>query len=405
MKILHVITRLIQGGAQQNTVLSCRAQVNAGHHVTLAFGPIHGPEGSLLDEAKQSGAEIVVLPDMVREVSPRKDVRCYHALRKLIRSLNPDIVHTHSSKAGILGRFAAHAERQRASKQDAEFNGAIVHTVHGLPFHDQQSHFVHGLYVFLERLAARRCDQLIAITPAMVEEFAKKKIAPPGKFSIIPSGVDLSRFRADTASREKMRAESRQLMGIPKEAVVVANLARLDPLKGHDDLLEIYPLLAAEFGQQTRFLFIGDGFYRKKLEVKIASLGLQDRVIITGYIPHKQVMPTLLAADVKVLPSYQEGQSRTLVEALLCKIPIVAYEVGGIPSVCIENVTGRLVKKADKVALAHAIIHTLKQPEASLRLAAEGRDFVAKQYSSQAMTSALEHLYQSIYNRPNYAML
>ncbi|WP_432799277.1 glycosyltransferase family 4 protein [Poriferisphaera sp. WC338] len=388
MKIMHIITRLIQGGAQQNTVISCRAQVAAGHTVTLVFGPIHGPEGSLLEEAKLTGAKIIILPEMVRELNPLKDFKCYRALRKLIRTEKPDIVHTHSSKAGIIGRAASWKEN----------TPAVIHTVHGLPFHDHQSKLIHNLYVYLEQFAAKRCHHLIAITPAMVQAFAKKKIASPEKFSVIPSGVDLSRFRL----QPNWRLESRAMMKIPQSVPVIANLARLDALKGHDDLLDIYPDLATALGPETRLLFIGDGYNREHLENKIASLGFSDRVIITGYIPHKEIARTLSAADVKVLPSYQEGQSRTLVEALLCKIPIIGYNVGGIPSICIDHVTGRLVPLGDKSALAETIIETLKNPEKTRKLTDEGRKFVTKQYSSQAMTDALEHLYQSLRNRDQF---
>ncbi|QQE11035.1 glycosyltransferase family 4 protein [Planctomycetota bacterium] len=391
MKIMHIITRLIQGGAQQNTVMSCKAQVAAGHQVVLVYGPIYGPEGSLLDEAQQSGSKLVELPSMVRSIHPFKDAQCYQAMKRLIREEKPNIVHTHSSKAGITGRVAAW------NALPAKQRPIVIHTVHGLPFHDHQSKLVHNLYVGLEKYAAKHSHHLIAITPAMVQAFVDKNIASAQQFSVIPSGVDLSRFKLDSNAR----IETRRKYKIPEDAPVIANLARLDPLKGHDDLLYVYPELARQLGSETRLLFIGDGYYRQELEQKIVSAGLEDRVIITGYIPHKQIAATLAAADMKVLPSYQEGQSRTLIEALLLGVPIVAYNVGGIPSICNER-TGRLVNAHDLVGLTDAIVDTYKNRFKTETLTEAGRKFVAKQYSSEAMTDALEHLYQSLRSHDNF---
>ncbi|QDU32985.1 Putative teichuronic acid biosynthesis glycosyltransferase TuaC [Poriferisphaera corsica] len=397
MKIMHIITRLIQGGAQQNTVMSCRAQVAAGHQVTLVYGPIYGPEGSLLKEAQQSGAKLIELPSMVRSIHPLKDAQCYLALKKLIKQEKPDIVHTHSSKAGIIGRAAA-SKVQYSQKTSSNPNPGpiIIHTVHGLPFHDHQPKWVHNLYVGLEQFAAKRCHHIIAITPEMVQAFVDKNIAPASKFSVVPSGVDLSRFKL--APNAKL--DARKKLNIPQDAVVIANLARLDPLKGHNDLLDIYPTLKQKLGDNTYLLFIGDGFYRKELEQKIKAQNLTDKIIITGYIPHEQVAATLAAADMKVLPSYQEGQSRTLVEALLLGLPIVAYNVGGIPSICNAH-TGRLVTAHDHDALAAAIVDTIENKEKTQKLTEAGREFVRKQYSSQAMTDALQHLYDSLRSIPN----
>lgn len=180
MKILHVITRLILGGAQQNTVMCCRAQVSGGHQVWLAYGPIYGPEGSLLEEAQASGAKLVQINAMRRTVLPFHDLRCYAALRRLIREIQPDIVHTHSSKAGILGRAAAW--RQRVP--------AVIHTIHGLPFHTRQTRLLYKGYVAAERWAARRCHRLIGLTQAMCDAFAEHGIGRAEQFYVVPSGVD-----------------------------------------------------------------------------------------------------------------------------------------------------------------------------------------------------------------------
>lgn len=385
MKILHVITRLIQGGAQQNTVLSCKAQRSAGHDVTLAYGPIYGPEGSLLDEAKATGAKLVEVPSMVRAIHPWKDWCCYRELRRLARETRPDVVHTHSTKAGIVGRAAAWAEEVPA----------VIHTVHGLPFHERQNRTIHRAYVAAERWAAKRCHHLIAITAAMVQAFNEAQIAPPDKFTIIPSGVNLNRFRVD---REAMRSGVRESWQIPIDAPVLGIVARLDPLKGHDDLLDLLPTLLERI-PELRLVFIGDGWHRDHLERRVTSEGFRDPVIFTGLVEHRDVARLLTAVDVKALPSYQEGQSRTLVEALLCGCAIVAYDVGGIGSVCIDGQTGRLVPVGDKATLGDAIVDLFEHPDERARLAERGQTYVRRNFDSQAMTEMIERVYYEVLNR------
>jgi glycosyltransferase involved in cell wall biosynthesis len=381
MKILHLITRLILGGAQQNTVMSCAAQVAAGHEVWLGFGPIFGPEGSLRDEAVASGATLIEMPTMVRPVAPWTDLRSYAEMRRIISRLRPDVVHTHSSKAGITGRAAAWHERVPA----------VVHTVHGLAFHERQSPLVQSLYVRLERYAAKRCHHLIAITEPMVDAFVAHGIAPRAKFTVVPSGVDLAKFSPHANHRDHVRRELRLDNGAP----VVAILARLDPLKGHDDLLTILPRLVQRH-PGLKLLFIGDGFDRKRLEQRIVREKLSEHVLVLGLVSHDEMPRLLTAVDVKVLPSYQEGQSRTLIEALLCGCGIVAYDVGGMPMICIDGQTGRLVPPGDRAALADAISWMLDHPDQRCRLVAQGQQHVREKFSAAAMLEQIEQVYRQV---------
>lgn len=383
MKILHIITRLILGGAQQNTVMCCAAQVRSGHDVALAYGPIYGPEGSLLDDARASGATLIEVPTLRRSILPGHDFLCYRALRRIIRAHKPDVVHTHSSKAGIVGRAAAWAEHVPA----------VVHTVHGLPFHDRQNPLIHRAYVAAERWAARRCHHLIAITPAMVDAFVEKGIAPRERFSVIPSGVDLTMFTPRPGAREAIRRR----YNIASDAPVVGIVARLDPLKGHDDLLAIVDELAAK-RPRLRMLFVGDGWHRAALERHPAVRS--GRVVMTGLVPPERVADLLAAMDVKVLPSYQEGQSRTLVEALVAGCGIVGYDVGGIGSVCIDQQTGRLVPVGDRAALGEAIGWMLDHPEERRALVERGRSHVREHFDARTMVEQVEAVYHRLLAKP-----
>ena len=381
MKILHVITRLIIGGAQQNTILSCSAQVGAGHRVWLAFGPVYGPEGSLAEQALESGAELVTIRSMRRSVLPLHDLHSYGAVGWLIRKVRPDVVHTHSSKAGIVGRAAGWHHHVPA----------VVHTIHGLPFHERQNPLVYGTYVNAERWAGRRCHRLIGITQAMCDAFRRHRIGRPDQFEVAPSGIDVSRFELPSPPREV----TRRAYGIPPDAAVVGVVARLDHLKGHEDLLHILPELV-RCRRDLRLLFVGDGYHRQALERRVAIGGFQDRVIFAGLVPPVQVPSLYGAMDIMALPSYQEGQGRTLVEALLCGCAIVGYDSGGIGEVCIDGRTGRLVPTGDKAALAVALIDLLENEDQRRRLARQGRDHALQRFNHHTMVRRLEEIYEKV---------
>ena len=388
MKILHIITRLIYGGAQQNTVASCKAQADAGHEVFLVHGPVFGPEGSLVDEANESGAHRSVINSMERSVSPLKDYATYRALRKLIRCIKPDVVHTHSSKAGIVGRAAAWKQHVPA----------VIHTIHGLPFHDSQNALKRNLFIKAERYAAKRCHKLVGITQAMCDTFKAHHIGRDDQFAVVPSGVDVELWENPTRAASgypnnaKLREEIRTQLGIPQDAVVIGLVARFDPLKGHADLIRIAPQLVEKF-PKLRLLFVGDGWHRTQVETAVRDAGLADHVLTTGFVQLRRVSLLYRSMDVKVLPSYQEGQSRTLLESLLSGCPIVGYNVGGIPEVCIDNETGLLAGVGNVDQLRAAIEQTLDDPDAANERTARGKLHARDHFSTEVMTDKLESIY------------
>lgn len=381
MIILHVSTRLILGGSQQAVVVTCAAQVASGHEVYLAYGPVYGPEGSLLDRARETGAHLVEVGPMRRALLPAHDYRCYRHLRRLMREIRPDVVHTHSSKAGILGRAAAWHERVPA----------VIHTVHGLPFHDHQPRLVHHAYVAAERWAARRCHRIVGVTQAMCDAFQEERIGVPEQFTVIPSGVEVARLTLVGHERAAVRRE----LGIPEDAPVVGMVARLDPLKGHHDLIAVLPALIESF-PDLRVMFVGDGWHRAAVERQAQSVGLSDAIIFTGLASPERVRELLAAMDVVALPSYQEGQGSALVEALVAGCAIVGYDVGGIGEVCIDGVTGRLVSVGDRAALQHAIGALLADPRQRQELAVRGREHVTSRFDDRTMITRLERLYAEV---------
>lgn len=381
MKILHLITRLILGGAQENTVLSCEGQAGHGHQVTLAFGPIYGPEGSLLERAKGGGYDLVELPTMIRAVHPLHDVRCYRQTRELIRRVRPDVVHTHSSKAGIIGRAAAWAEKVPA----------VVHTIHGLAFHPYQNRAVHRGYVAAERWAAKRCHAIVTVAEAMTRQALAAGVGRPEQYLTIYSGMEVEPYLDGPDDRAATRAE----LGIAEGDLVIGTVARLAELKGHDDLLiALGPMLQQR--PHVKLLWVGDGWLRGALEQKVAAMRLQKQVIITGLVPPSRIPSMMRGMDLLVHPSYREGLARALPQALLSATPVVSYDCDGAAEVCVDGQTGRLVPTGDLSALAQAVTWMLDHPAERRDMAEEGRRRCASRFDHRVMVQQLEALYENL---------
>lgn len=392
MKILHVSTRLILGGSQENTVLSCEGQARLGHDVHLAFGPIYGPEGSMLprveafNRASPRRIATHVVPHLVREIHPIADARCYGELRALIRDIKPDVVHTHSSKAGILGRAAAWAEGGAVGSR------RVVHTIHGPPFHRYEKPWRNALYIALERFAARRCHAIVSVADAMTRQFLEAGIGAPSLYTTVRSGMEVEPFL--TAAPGASRAESRAALRIEDGAIVIGVVARLAELKGHDDLLSA---LEGDMksNPRLRLLWVGDGWLRPKLEARLQSMGLSERVHITGMVPPERIPAMIRAMDLVVHPSYREGLPRVVPQALLCGVPVVAYDVDGANEVCFDEATGRLVRAGDVVGLCEAVRWMLDDPPRARATAERGREHCHTVFSIDAMVRGLERVYSA----------
>src|SRR4051812_21704186 len=254
MRIVHIITRLIVGGAQENTLLSCEGQHDRGHEVTLITGPPLGPEGSLMERAQQYGYRVEVIDAMRRSILPGKDWRTYRHLIRRLREIKPDVVHTHSSKAGIIGRWAAH--RAGAPR--------IVHTIHGLAFTASTRAWVNGIYKRLERKTAPITDKIVCVADAMRDQSLARRIGKPEQYVTVYSGMETEPFLRPPVPREQVREQ----LGLKPDDIAVGTIARLFYLKGHDDLLDIAPRLCAEF-PQLKFLWVGDGLLREQFEQRI----------------------------------------------------------------------------------------------------------------------------------------
>ncbi|MFU8829943.1 MAG: glycosyltransferase family 4 protein [Phycisphaerales bacterium] len=393
LRILHISTRLIVGGSQENTILSCEGQTELGHEVHLAYGPIYGPEGSMLDRVQAfrsaDGRAITAheVPDMVRELSPLRDRRCLKQLIALIEDLQPDIVHTHSSKAGILGRIAAWKAGGAAGRL------GVVHTVHGPPFHRYEKKSRNIVYISAERAAARRCHAIISVADAMTEQFCSAGIGTPQQFVTVRSGMETGPYLAPIADDE--RAKQRKALGLNANDVVIGTVSRLSDLKGHDDLVEAFaPLLRDR--PELKLLWVGDGWLRESLEKRLCDLGLRERVVITGMVPPQEVPGLMKLMDILVHPSYREGLPRAVVQAMLCGLGVIATDVDGTKEVCVDQQTGLLIPSGDPSALRDGVRRMLEEPQNRARYGEAARAHCQDAFSAERMVSDLEAVYARV---------
>jgi glycosyltransferase involved in cell wall biosynthesis len=384
MKVVHVITRLIVGGAQENTLLTVEEQHRTWRDdVTLITGPPLGPEGSLLERAQAGGFPVIVVDELRRNIDPWRDWRSLVRLKRLFRELKPEIVHTHSSKAGIIGRAAAHALRI-----------PVVHTIHGAAFHYGQSKLAYEVYRQAEKWAARRTDHFISVADDMTREYVAAGVAGPEKFTTVYSGFDVEPFLNPSRTREEVRAAWR----IPGEGVVIGKIGRLFPLKGHDFVIAAAPEILRRC-PNAYFVLVGDGILRAEYEARIAAAGIADRFRFTGLV-RPEVIPDLLPGmDIVAHTSQWEGLARVLPQALIAGRPVVSFDVGGAREVVIPGQTGCLVPRDDIPGLVAAVCQLALDPEERARLGAEGGRRFTDQFRYQTMTRQIREVYTQVLGR------
>ncbi len=349
LRVLLAVTRLELGGAQR-VVLDTAARLDRGRFaVGLAWGP-----GELLDAeaAAQPALERFPLPALVREVAPHKDLAALAGLRRTIRSFAPDVVHTHSSKAGILGRLAARLERVPA----------VVHTVHGFGFTPLQRTPVRWAFRAAERAAARWTDHFVTVCEADRRRGIAMGLWQAERSSVIRAGIDLGRFRTAADG-----AAARQRLGIAGSAPVVTQVGNFKPQKAPLDFVRVAAALAPRFAE-ARFVMVGDGPLRPAAEELARALGVAERLHFGGWWDD---VPGLLAATtVSVLTSRHEGLPCSVVESLAAGVPVVATAVDGTPEAVRDGVSGLLAPAGDVAALAEAVARLLADPGLRARMAA-----------------------------------
>ncbi len=384
MRIVHVITRLIVGGAQENTVLSCEGLHARGHCVHLFAGPTTGPEGSLVGRAASGGYEYEEFADLVRAVSPWRDVRALIALRRRFEQLRPDVVHTHSSKAGVLGRIAA----------DLAGVPNIIHTIHGMSFNRTQPALVRTAYRSAEQFCAGRCHALVSVADAMAAQALAAGIGTRAQHVTVRSGMEVATFDPQRVDGAAARAH----WGIDEDDVVVGTVARLFVNKGYEQLIDIMDMALRQV-PRLRFLWVGDGADRPRYETELARRGLRDRAIITGLLPPAEMPRVMAAMDILAHTSQWEGLPRAVVQALLMEKPAVSFDIDGAPEVVRPNETGELVRLNDLPAFASAVVSLAQDPQRRINYGVRGRVECLRAFDHRLMVDQLEQLYRRLASR------
>ncbi|CAN5486262.1 glycosyltransferase family 4 protein [soil metagenome] len=384
VRVLHIITRMIVGGAQENTLLSVVGlDAMPEYYVDFISGIDKGKEGELLSQARET-TNLIVLPEMGRSINPISDLAALWKLYRLIKDGRYHIVHTHSSKAGVLGRMAAW------------FAGTplIVHTLHSLVFHDYQPWVVNRAWWLAKKICAPMTDYYISVSEIIVKKAIAAGIAEPERFRTIYSGMELdwflnAKFDADALKRE---------FGIPLDVPVVGKIARLFPLKGHDELMDAAPEIVKRV-PNVRFFLIGDGILLEHLQKRASEYGILESFVFAGLIDRTRIPEMISAMDVVVHTSLREGLARVLPQSLAMGKPCVSFDIDGAPEVVIDDYTGYLVKAFDSVGLADRTARLLEDPELRKKLGENGRRHVDPNFRTEKMVADISEVYQMLLAR------
>lgn len=346
--------------------------------VDVISGPQTGPEGSLIEEVRARGIPLTIEPTLVREINPIKDVVALVALYGHIRRGGYAIVHTHSSKAGILGRWAASLAK----------TPIIFHTVHGWGHHERQHPLVRWLFIVAERVTARVTDRLVVVSPLNIQKGLADGIARPDKYVTIRSGIDLDRFRHPSRPREDVRRE----LNIPLEAPVVGTVTRLSEQKAPLDFVTAAARVSRR-RPDVHFVVVGDGPLRDEVEARIARQCLTGRVHLTGL--RRDVPDLMHSFDIFALSSLWEGLPRVLPQAMAAGLPLVATAVDGNAEAITDGVNGLLTPPGEPESFAAALLQLLEDPIAARGMGRAGLDAVDA-FDARTMVADIGSLYERL---------
>ncbi|MBW1839478.1 MAG: glycosyltransferase family 4 protein, partial [Deltaproteobacteria bacterium] len=386
-KVVHIITKLELGGAQQNTLFTVAHLTRSKYEPVL----IAGTAGILVEDAlKIKDVKVYLIPELVREIRPIKDVIAFLKLRQILKQLKREvarkhsgatsaiIVHTHCSKAGILGRWAARIADIKL----------VIHSFHGFSFNEFQSFLVQGFYIFMERITSLITAKSIAVSKANIEKGVNKKIFTRDKVILIRSGIDIEKFQTVKLSREKKRMELGFDAGIP----LVAMIACFKPQKSPLNFVRVAKIVSAEISK-ARFLLIGNGVLRSKVEELIEVLSIEDRTLLLGW--RRDIPEIMNCIDILVLTSLWEGLPRVFPQAMASGIPVVATGVDGIPEAIQDGVNGFLLPPGDIDGMAAKIIYLIRHPEKAREMGEKGKRLVGE-FDIWRMLEQQEELYANL---------
>jgi glycosyltransferase involved in cell wall biosynthesis len=385
VQILRVIARLNMGGPALHVAYLTAGLRKRGYDTTLVAGSLARGEDSMAFVADELAVPIVRIDELGREISPVRDLVATFRLARLIRRERPDILHTHTAKAGTVGRVAALLAGRRRPP-------IVVHTFHGHVLRGYFGPVRSRLFRLLERWLAGHTTALIAVSPQVRDDLVALGVAPAERFAVIRLGIELDE-RVDGA--QDGRLESRRYLGIPPERFAVGWIGRMTAVKRTDDVLVAFKRLR-DAGVDATLCMVGDGPDRPSLERRAHELGIVRDTLFLGY--QEDVAPYYAAFDALVLPSSNEGTPVSAIEALAAGRPVVATRVGGVPDVVREGEDGYLVEPGATDELADRLAELARDPELRERMGRAGRERVLPRYAVERLVDDVDRLYRSLLN-------
>jgi glycosyltransferase involved in cell wall biosynthesis len=372
---------MIVGGAQENTLSSVEGlSAMPEYDVSLLTGPETGSEGNLLTGVEPS-FDLVYVPSMIRTINPLHDLRALWFVAKHFRDTSPDIVHTHSSKAGVIGRVAARTAKVPLT----------VHTLHSLVFHDYQPSFVRTTFRQVKRSMVPFTDHYVSVSDDIRERAIQARIGSPDQHSTVRSGFQTAAFEASLVTRSDARAR----LGLPEDRVVIGVVGRLFPLKGHDEILRAAPTVIGRY-PQAMFAFVGSGPLEPQFRAMVHEMGLDDDVVFLGRMPPGDVPIAFSAFDILAHASLREGLARVIPQGVLARLPVVCYDLDGSREVVTDGVNGFLVAPRDASGLADRLCLLVGDEQLRGRLAGVGAADIRREFSVEEMVRQLDELYQRL---------
>ncbi|MBZ9577972.1 glycosyltransferase family 4 protein [Patescibacteria group bacterium] len=376
LNVLHIVTKLELGGAQKSALDIVSILNKTRYNLSL----VSSNDGILLPDALNiPEINTAFLPALKRTISPLKDLRTLISLTRFIKNKNFDIVHTHSSKAGILGRWAARLAGVPV----------ILHTIHGWGFHQWQNPLARRLFIFLERLTARITDKLIAVSQSVIKKGLNARIGTEDKYALLEYGIPLQKFTGCQADIKKKKEE----LGLKTDSNVVGMVACFKPQKAPEDFIKVAALVKKNF-PETKFLLVGDGVLRRKLEGLRKRFALEKDVIFTGW--RRDIPQILSILDVFMLTSLWEGSPIVLLEAMASAVPIVATSTGGAQEIIRNGINGFLVSPGNIQTMAQRAAALLKNKALARKMGREGKRLLGPSFEVEHMVERIDKLYQTL---------
>ncbi len=379
IKVIHPITRLILGGAQQNTMETCEYLNSNRFTPCIISGPDTGPEGEIISEVRKRGIPLTIIQELVREPNPVKDVLAIKKMVRFFKEEKPHIVHTHSSKAGIIGRWAAKIARVPV----------ILHTVHGWGHHGYQKILKRKIFVFLERNTEKITDRLIVVSDLNAKKGLSDKIGNGEKYTTIHSSINLDDYSNNSCDTLSLKKE----LGLRSDSPVVGTVGRFSPQKNPCDFVKVAAAVKKEV-PEAQFVFVGDGPLRSETESLISRFNLSKDVFMPGL---RTDIPDLLnCMDLFILTSLWEGLPRVIPQAMAAGLPVVANAVDGVCEVIKDGENGFLIPPENILLMAERVVKLLLNSSMRNKIGRQGKQTAQEEFSLRDMIDRIEQLYEEL---------